>query len=632
MSSNLKIRARQAGAWLPITLMLAAFAGLAFRRAWASDDAFITFRTVDNFINGYRLTWNTVERVQGYTHPLWMFLVSGFAFFSRECYYTSILLSLAISLGTAILVALRLCPVHLAAVSGLAVLCLSNAYVDYATSGLENPLSHLLLAGFLVLYFKPGKNRARLFHLSFAASLVAVNRLDTFLVYLPMLAAAWLETTGKKGGLLALACGQLPLLGWEVFSIAYYGFPFPNTAYAKLNNSIPQGELAVQGLRYLANSLQRDPLTLTATLAGVLAAAFSRSWRQRALAIGILCYLAYTVWIGGDFMGGRYFTLPLLAGVILLTNSNLWTCRPKAGLALGAILALIGLAAPVKAWQVQLPKNLPVVDAHGIADERAWYFKDLGLLNNWRNGGPAMEGARQGGLAAREASGEDLYLVDAVKNVGVFGYYAGPRVFIIDRYGLTEPLLARIPPRREMGWRIGHFRRIVPAGYLETCYWGTSRLEDASLGAFYDQLALITRGSLFSAGRWAAIWKMNTGQLDALVNREVYRFPDSIRLARGELATPVTLNENGAEVLLAEEPGFSAIEAGLDGDDNWEIILYDGEDVVLDAGLGATGQTGRANRIIRLPSSLVGRRINRLRLLPASGTEPYRYFGLRLIP
>jgi arabinofuranosyltransferase len=46
-------------------------------RAWLCDDAYITFRTVDNFIHGYGLTWNVAERVQAYTHPLWMLLLSG---------------------------------------------------------------------------------------------------------------------------------------------------------------------------------------------------------------------------------------------------------------------------------------------------------------------------------------------------------------------------------------------------------------------------------------------------------------------------------------------------------------------------------------------------------------------------
>ena len=37
--------------------------------------------------------------------------------------------------------------------------------------------------------------------------------------------------------------GFLPLLCWEMFALLYYGFPFPNTAYAKLSHGLPRGEL-----------------------------------------------------------------------------------------------------------------------------------------------------------------------------------------------------------------------------------------------------------------------------------------------------------------------------------------------------------------------------------------------------
>ena len=44
--------------------------------AWLCDDAYITFRVVDNLPGGFGLRWNTFERVQAYTNPLWMLLVT----------------------------------------------------------------------------------------------------------------------------------------------------------------------------------------------------------------------------------------------------------------------------------------------------------------------------------------------------------------------------------------------------------------------------------------------------------------------------------------------------------------------------------------------------------------------------
>ena len=89
-----------------LAILVIIFAIVIIRTAWICDDAYITFRTVDNFVNGYGLTWNTAERVQVYTHPLWMFLLSAFYFFTHEIYFTSISISIALSLFVVIILGL----------------------------------------------------------------------------------------------------------------------------------------------------------------------------------------------------------------------------------------------------------------------------------------------------------------------------------------------------------------------------------------------------------------------------------------------------------------------------------------------------------------------------------------------
>jgi arabinofuranosyltransferase len=68
---------RRRGSIFALTALALFFAAVVLRTAWVSDDAFITFRTVDNALNGAGLRWNPAERVQTYTHPLWMLLVLG---------------------------------------------------------------------------------------------------------------------------------------------------------------------------------------------------------------------------------------------------------------------------------------------------------------------------------------------------------------------------------------------------------------------------------------------------------------------------------------------------------------------------------------------------------------------------
>src|SRR5438552_12188088 len=56
-----------AGAWLAILVGVLHAA----RLAWATDDAFISFRYADNLVRGLGLVYNAGERVEGYSNFLW---------------------------------------------------------------------------------------------------------------------------------------------------------------------------------------------------------------------------------------------------------------------------------------------------------------------------------------------------------------------------------------------------------------------------------------------------------------------------------------------------------------------------------------------------------------------------------
>src|SRR6185503_19260292 len=106
--------ARDSPFTLLLGLMLALFATLLVRSAWICDDAYITFRVIDNFWNGYGLRWNVIDRVQAYTHPLWLMLMSLVYGVTREAYYTSLALQIALSLAAAWALCFRiaLSPAH----------------------------------------------------------------------------------------------------------------------------------------------------------------------------------------------------------------------------------------------------------------------------------------------------------------------------------------------------------------------------------------------------------------------------------------------------------------------------------------------------------------------------------------
>ena len=68
------------------------------RTAWLSDDAYISFRTADNFLNGYGPVWNVGERVQSFTNPLWLALCTAAFGITGNVYYTAIALSVLVTL------------------------------------------------------------------------------------------------------------------------------------------------------------------------------------------------------------------------------------------------------------------------------------------------------------------------------------------------------------------------------------------------------------------------------------------------------------------------------------------------------------------------------------------------------
>jgi arabinofuranosyltransferase len=504
--------------------LVAVFAVVLVRTAWVSDDAFITLRVVDNAVHGFGLRWNVVERVQAYTHPLWLLVLLPTYAITREPFFTTLALGAAFSLGTVGAIAWRWRHEPWTAVAVLVPLIVSRAFVDYSTSGLENPLTHLLLAGFV---FAAAAGR-RLAVLGGLAALIALNRLDALLLVFPVLSwEAWRR--GARVASRELAIGFLPLLAWLAFATVYYGMPYPNTALAKLATGIPAGELAAQGVRYLAESIRHDPATLAATAAAGVAAMVWGGTRERLLAAGAALYLAYTVKVGGDFMSGRFLAAPLLLALLAGAPAAAGVRWGRAALGGGALaLSFAGPFPNLLSGPAIATQRSGVLDPSGIADERRFYFSFQGWLNGASDDERPLATATRAGRAWRDSRAA----LDVAPAVGVRGYYAGPGVHVLDLNALTDPLLARLPMvvrdpayaamRRSLGladpappWRIGHFARSVPAGYLATLLSGENRIADPEIRALWERVATVTRGPVWSARRFGILagWLGGGGRL-----------------------------------------------------------------------------------------------------------------------
>jgi len=498
-------------------VLLALLAVVLVRTAWIADDAFITLRTVENLVGGRGLTWNVDERVQANTHPLWMLVLSAAHALTGELQLTVFALQLLTALATAVLLAFAVARTTAATAATVALLAVSRPFVDYSTSGLENALSHLLLVAFLLVLWRDGEQPSDRWALPLLAGLAILNRHDLALVVLPPLAARVLARP-DRARLAAAAAGMLPLAAWLAFATVYYGFPLPNTAYAKLGTGLTPAELAPQGLLYVRNLLTHSPVTAAVILAG-LAEALRR--RDRALGLGVLLYLAYTVRVGGDFMSGRFFTVPFVAALAVLARGPLERPR-RAGAVLIAALVVIGLVWPrCPVWSGRGYGGGGAADwdlEDGITDERAVYYPSTGLLRvRWGSRLPDHHWVEEGRQA--RLSGQAVVYQ---KGVGLFALAAGPGVHVVDGHALADPLLARLPIAAGH-WRVGHFIRLPPRGYLETLESGQNRIEDPDLARFYDRLSLLTRGRIWSLERFRTIVGFQLGRYDPLVKAWVER-------------------------------------------------------------------------------------------------------------
>jgi arabinofuranosyltransferase len=510
-----------------LVVALVSFLVVILRTAWVCDDAYITFRTARNFIAGYGMRWNQVERVQSFTHPLWFFLTSGLAMVLRDFYLSTLLASVLLSLGTVIFVVLRATDHKTLGLLGLAFLVSSKSFVDFSTSGLENALSHFLFVLFLLelvgrwplrRWTQPDTTEPDAFRLAFLSGLMTLNRPDTLLLTLPVLTAVLRPGWKSWRTWWLVAKAFSPFMLWELVALVYFGFPFPNTAYAKLGAGLSTSSMMRQGLAYLVSELVFDPMALVILALAVVAPFVVKERRLRPVSVGFVLYALYLVRVGGDFMAGRFFSLFVVGGVFVILRCAPLLLRSTKRFTPSLALVILGLGLVITPRPV-LTAELTAgcegerqLDARAVADERLWYRKESSLACRDYNSAVGGWFSEQGiALPPGKAS--------VHMTIGFFGFAAPRNHIIVDLWALTDPLLARLPAENPNNWRVGHVGRAVPKGYLETLETGKNQFQDKHLAEFYDHLSVITRGPLFSWERLKTIWRFNLGSYDHLLRK-----------------------------------------------------------------------------------------------------------------
>ncbi|HTM19955.1 MAG TPA: hypothetical protein VL172_05595 [Kofleriaceae bacterium] len=337
---------------------------------FVTDDAYISFVYARNLAEHGQLTFNLGDAVEGYTNFLWTVLLAVSMKLGISPEVGSRLFGTGFALGT-LYVVKRIGEVlgkgpslwdHLAP----ALLALSAGYACWSSGGLETQMFTFWVALALLDYARADAEPRRARRWGVWLALAALTRPEGLLVAavlaLHRLAInvardrRWRPTNDEiMGGFWFVAIvGAYMIWRWR-----YYGELLPNTYSVKAAGATEgknyDHEIHSVGWHYLWTWVWQTRLLVVAPLAVaglVVARPHSARFTLGTAALAVTAaYLAYTVDVGGDFMGLHRFVMPLFviaavgvaAGLRLAVERAPAAWRTWAGP--GAAAVLVGLFA-----------------------------------------------------------------------------------------------------------------------------------------------------------------------------------------------------------------------------------------------------------------------------------------------
>ena len=505
------------------------FIGVITLLAWQSDDSYHAYIMAKNLVDGNGFVYNIGQRATASTCPLFTLVVAAGYFVIRDMFFVSLLINIVFSAIAFNILLKYFCRTKKQIVFCLITLIGSVSFVSYTTSGLENSMLFFLGAIFMKLFFASERYNAKtMFKLAILVALIAMTRMDAVLIFAPMAVFVYLTkrdgVSFGKAVLLGIA-GLLPFVLWELFSTFYYGFPFPNTAYAKLGTDFALRDYLIRGARYYLNAAICDPVILVVPLFVLLAAISVWKAQYIVCMTGPVIYGFYLLFIGGDFMMGRHFTLLFFISLICYIDienrefSELGRGASFHRTFTGFIIAAVAFTATSHVITDQFLFGRTF--GSPISDERAGYFTTSSLFNNVvsliRTGDLCIQNTWNDDsvkeLRDNEMSGGILTSVP-----GITKYYNND-LYLNDLYALGDPYLAHLPAVKEHGWRIGHMWREAPVGYMNLVRyeWGTGAIKNKAAKEYYEIIDEITRGDLFDPDRIAKVININLGRYNYLL-------------------------------------------------------------------------------------------------------------------
>jgi len=377
---------------------------------FTQDDAFITFRYAENFIQGNGLVYNAGERVEGYTNFLWLqFMIIGRLFGADYVLFSKILGAL-FGVGTILMIFLIGLKVYnrnylLAGLTSI-VLAAVYSFAYWSVAGLETAAFAFMVAATVYFYLTKSSLAAS------TALLATLLRPEGALVFgILILYDIIINRKLTKWVMVLIAIYVIPLIPYAIFKWSYFGGLLPNPFYAKTSFNYKQ---LYNGLEYVGQFFHHYVLYGLFLVPFLIA---FRRWNKsvRFVAFLTLIYTIYIIVIGGDVLKVHRFFVPIIpffALIMIYGFSEFLKWKP---------VAIIG-AMMIVAWQLYAPTN----------HVQTYLRNEIGLSAKMEN----IIGQ------LKRADRSDFSI--AVSTIGLVGYRLMGHT-VIDMLGLTDSTIARHP-------------------------------------------------------------------------------------------------------------------------------------------------------------------------------------------
>lgn len=472
-----------------LTALCAIFVYLCQETKFIQDDAYITFRYVLNFLDGNGLVFNAGERVEGYTNFLWLILLIMFSYLKLDI----ISLSQYLSLGFGILVLVFTYkisslitlnsgvsqakkgktsieqPVYadLLNLIPVVILVFMGAYNYWAISGMESTM-FIAFALMGVYYYLKDRDEDKVNYkfplFILIASLTRPEGMFLFgliILHKVFITAKenWsnkpeiLKKLFSKNNLISYAVFVIPTILYILFRLSYYGYPFPNTYYAKTGFS---SVYMNAGLEYLWNFLKAYMLFGIVLVVPVFLLKRKENFFEITFLYFVsIVYTIYVVSVGGDVLPLHRFFLPVAPFILILFGKAMT-------LFFNYLKNNVTSGNPTPAFLIVM----------ALICAYAWY--------NYSNQKEAVEKSTQlenglvekmkiaGGWFKQRQVQKGSNLTIAATTIGAVSYYAGTKVLVVDMLGLTDETVAHNPqiiPEISEGY-IGWKERNYNVGYI----------------------------------------------------------------------------------------------------------------------------------------------------------------------